>query len=106
MSCVGLVSVGNSYAFKLGLWGIAGLENASLGEGRGDVNGDAVEDLARLKDCGTKPGGARGLTPSRGEDDTGVAALALLMGQGAGEGRRSTVCRNGGGEVGFVVDSR
>src|SRR4051794_22438600 len=85
---------------------MAGLENASLGEGRGDVNGDAVEDLFLLKDCGINPGGARGLTPSRGEDDNGVAAPPRGICQGAGEGRRKTVCRNGGGEVEFDPDSR
>ncbi len=57
------MSVGNSYAFKLGLCGIAGLEKASLGEGRGDVKGDAVDDMALLKEDGINPGGARGLTP-------------------------------------------
>ena len=104
MSCVGLVSVGNSYAFRLGLWGIAGLEKASLGEGRGEVKGEAVEDLFLLKDDGTKPGGASGLTPRRGEDEIGVAPRGIC--HGAGEGRRKTVCRIGGGEVALDEPSR
>jgi hypothetical protein len=98
MSCVGLVSLGNSYALRLGLCGITGLEKASRGEGRGEVKGEAVEDFARLNDCGTKPGGASGLAPRRGDEDTGVVP-PLGIGQGAGEGRRKTVCRKGGGEV-------
>ena len=100
------MSRGNSYAFRLGLCGIAGLENASLGEGRGDVKGEAVEDLFLAKDCETNPGGARGLTPSRGEDDNGVAAPPRGICHGAGEGRRKTVCRKGGGEVELVPASR
>ena len=106
MSCVGLVSVGNSYAFKLGLWGMAGLEKASLGEGRGEVKGEAVDDLALLKSRGINPGGARGLTPRRGDDDTGVPAPPRGICHGAGDGRRRTVCRTGGGEAGLVDDSR
>ena len=85
---------------------MAGLEKASLGEGRGDVNGEAVDDLALLKSRGINPGGARGLTPRRGEDDTGVPAPPRGICHGAGDGRRRTVCRTGGGEVGFVEDSR
>jgi len=86
---------------------MAGLEKASLGEGRGDVKGEAVDDIARVNDCGTNPGGARGLTPRRGEDDTGVPLLPRGIGHGAGDAaRRRTVCRIGGGELGFVEDSR
>lgn len=107
MSCVGLESVWNSYAFRLGLCGIAGLEKASLGEGRGEVKGEAVDDFALLKEDGINPGGARGLTPSRGEDETGVPELPRGIGHGAGDAaRRKTVCRIGGGELGFVVNSR
>lgn len=70
------------------------------------MNGEAVEDLFLLNDCGTKPGGARGLTPNRGDDDNGVAALPRGICQGAGEGRRRTVCRSGGGDVEPEADSR
>jgi hypothetical protein len=104
MSCVGLVSVGNSYALRLGLWGIAGLEKASLGEGRGDVKGEAVEDFVLVKACGMNPGGASGLTPRRGEDEIGVAPRGIC--QGAGDGRRKTVCRKDDGEVAFDEASR
>jgi hypothetical protein len=83
---------------------MAGLEKASLGDGRGEVNGDAVEDFVLLKFCGTNPGGASGLTPSRGEEEIGVAPRGIC--QGAGDGRRKTVCRMGGGDVAFVVLSR
>lgn len=84
---------------------MTGLENANRGEGRGEVNGEAVEDFARLNDCGTYPGGASGLAPSRGDDDTGVVPPRGI-GQGAGEARRRTVCRMGGGEVVLVVPPR
>jgi hypothetical protein len=69
------------------MW-ICGLEKASLGEGRGDVKGDAVEEMARVKPGLPipKPGG--GLI-SRGEWLTGVGAR--LTCHGAGEGRRMTV---------------
>jgi hypothetical protein len=83
---------------------MAGLEKASLGEGRGEVKGDAVEDFVRLKDGGINPGGASGLTPRRGEEEFGVARRGI--GQGAGEGRRKTVCRIGGGEAAFDEPSR
>jgi hypothetical protein len=105
MSCVGAVSVGNSYALRLGLWGMTGLENARRGDGRGDVKGEAVEDFALLKACGTNPGGARGLAPRRGEDDIGVVPPRGI-GQGAGEARRKTVWRIGGGEVVLEVPPR
>jgi len=105
MSCVGLVSRGNSYAFRLGLCGMAGLENAKRGDGRGDVKGDAVDDMARLNDWGMNPGGARGLTPSRGEEEIGVP-LPLGICHGAGEGRRRTVWRMGGGDVAALGPSR
>lgn len=85
---------------------MAGLEKASLGEGRGEVKGEAVEDLALLKSRGINPGGARGLTPSRGDDDTGVFESPRGICHGAGEDLRMIVCRIGGGEPGFVVDSR
>ena len=77
---------------------MTGLENASRGEGRGEVKGDAVEDFARLNDWGINPGGARGLAPRRGEEETGVVPPREI-GQGAGEARRKTVWRIGGGEV-------
>ena len=83
---------------------MTGLEKASLGEGRGEVKGEAVEDFVLLKDCGTKPGGASGLTPRRGEEEIGVAPRGIC--QGAGEGRRKTVCRIGGGEAAFDEPSR
>jgi hypothetical protein len=69
------------------------------------VNGEAVEDLALLKACGIKPGGARGLTPKRGEDDMEVAP-PLGICHGAGEGRRKMVWRKGGGDVAFIETSR
>ena len=72
------------------------LEKASRGEWRGEVNGDAVEDFVLLKGGGTKPGGARGLTPRRGEE-TGVEPRGIC--HGAGDALRKTVCRIGGGEV-------
>lgn len=50
------------------------------------------------------PGGARGLTPRRGEEETGVVPRGIC--QGAGEGRRKTACRKGGGEAGLTVASR
>jgi len=68
------------------------------------VKGDAVEDFALVRDCGINPGGASGLTPRRGEDDIGVAPRGIC--HGAGEGRRKTVCRKGGGEVAFEDASR
>src|ERR1700761_6679164 len=78
---------------------MVGLEKASRGEGRGEVNGDAVEDFVLLKDGGINPGGASGLTPRRGEEEIGVAPRGIC--QGAGEGRRKTVCRIGGGDAAF-----
>jgi hypothetical protein len=89
---------------RLGLWGIAGLEKASLGDGRGEVKGEAVDDFVLVKDCGINPGGASGLTPRRGEDEIGVAPRDIC--QGAGDGRRKTVCRKDGGEVAFEEESR
>lgn len=83
---------------------MAGLEKASRGDGRGEVNGDAVDDFVRLKFCGMNPGGASGLTPSRGEEDIGVEPRGIC--QGAGDALRKTVCRMGGGEVAVVVLSR
>lgn len=55
----------------MGLWGIAGVAKARRGEARGEEKGDAVDDMDRYVE-GTKPGGARGLTPRRGELDAGV----------------------------------
>ena len=83
---------------------MAGVEKASRGEGRGDVKGEAVEDFVLLKDCGTKPGGASGLTPRRGEEEIGVAPRGIC--HEAGEGLRKTVCRIGGGEAAFDDPSR
>ena len=91
----------NWYAFRLGLWG-TGTAKASRGEGRGEPNGDAVEDLVRLKVVGTKPGGARGLTPRRGEPESGVPGPR----HDAGDGRRRIVCLMGGGEVALPPPSR
>lgn len=86
---------------------MVGLEKASRGDGRGEVKGEAVEDFALLKDCGTKPGGARGLAPKRGEDDIETAAPPLGICHGAGDGRRKTVWRmGGGGDVALEVPSR
>ncbi len=70
--------------------------------GGGEPKGEAVEDLVRLKVVGTKPGGASGLTPKRGELDNGVPEPR----QEAGDGRRSIVCRMGGGEVALPPPSR
>jgi hypothetical protein len=86
---------------------MAGLEKASRGEGLGDVKGEAVDDnvLFIAKDCGINPGGARGLTPRRGEDETEVLP-PLDICHGAGDGLRKTVCRIGGGEEADVVPSR
>jgi hypothetical protein len=49
-----------------------------------------------------KPGGARGLTPNRGELESGVPEPR----QEAGDGRRRMVCRIGGGEVVLPPPSR
>lgn len=67
---------------------MCGLEKARRGEGRGDVNGEAVEDFARVKAGGTMPKPGGGLTV-RGELFTGVGTRFAC--QGAGEGRRITV---------------
>lgn len=80
---------------------MAGVAKASLGEGRGDEKGEAAEDLDLVKD-GTKPGGASGLTPRRGEPERGVA----LPRHEAGDGRRRMVWRMGGGEAAFPTPSR
>jgi hypothetical protein len=104
MSCVGLVSVGNSYAFRLGLWGMAGLEKASRGDGRGEVKGDAVDDFPLLNDGGM-PDEAREVTPSRGEDEAGDA-LPRGICHGAGDGLLRTVWRKGGGDDAVVGPSR
>ena len=54
---------------------MAGLEKLSRGDGRGDVKGElAIADLVLLKEEGTKPGGASGLTPRRGEECADGAA--------------------------------
>lgn len=79
---------------------MAGLEKASLGDGRGEVKGDAARDFVRLNDGGTNPGGARGLTPRRGEELTGVALFPRGICHEAGEGLRKIWCRKGGGEAG------
>jgi len=104
MSGAGLYSL-NSYAFRLGLCGI-GLAKARRGEGRGDVKGEAVKDLALVKAGGAmpKPGGGAGLTPVIVGEAKGVPARGIC--QGAGEDRRMTVCRRGGGEVEGAVESR
>ena len=70
-----------------------GLANASRGEGRGEVKGDAMEDLARVKAGGAFPkleAGAE-LTPVRGGDPRGVEVRDDC--HGAGEHLRMTVCR-------------
>jgi hypothetical protein len=84
---------------------MTGLERASRGDGRGEVKGEAVEDIVLLKDCGTNPGGARGLAARRGEEEMEVAPPRGI-GQGAGEGRRKIVCRMGAGEFAFDEASR
>jgi hypothetical protein len=65
-----------------------GLEKASRGEGRGEVKGDAFDDLALEKPGGAmpKPGGGCMVL---GEWFTGVGTR--LACQGAGDGRRMTV---------------
>ncbi len=78
---------------------MAGLEKARRGEGRGDVNGDAVDDFARLKDWGTKPGGARGLTPRRGEEEIGGVPAPRDICHGAGDALLNTVWRIDGGDA-------
>jgi len=84
---------------------MAGLEKASRGEGRGDVKGEAADDFARLPSPGgKKPGGAKGETPSLGEEDTGVLTRGIC--HGAGEGRRMVIWRMGGGEDVPAVPSR
>lgn len=83
---------------------MAGLENARRGEGRGEVKGEPWIDLVREKDCGINPWGARGLTPRRGDEDTGVPTRGIC--HGAGDGRRRFVCRIAGGELAFAALSR
>jgi len=68
---------------------MAGLEKASRGDGRGEVNGDAVDDFPLLNDGGM-PDEAREVTPSRGEDEAGDAAPRGIC-HGAGDGLRRTV---------------
>ena len=96
--------MGNSYAFRLGLWGIAGLEKASRGDGRGEVKGDAVDDFPLLKDGGM-PEETREVTPSRGEDEAGDEVPREIC-HGAGDGLLRTVCRKGGGDDAVVGPSR
>ncbi len=81
---------------------MTGVAKARRGDGRGDPKGDAVDDLARLKVDGTKPGGARGLTPRRGEPESGVPEPR----HEAGDGLRRMVCRMGGGDVAVPPPSR
>lgn len=102
ISCAGVVSLANSYALRFGLLGITGAAKASRGDGRGDEKGETVEDLVLLRLVGMKPGGASGLTPKRGDPDTGVAEPR----HEAGDGRRRMVCRMGGGEVALPPVSR
>lgn len=102
-SAFGLTPSLNWYALRLGLCGICGLEKARRGDGRGDVNGEAVEDFARVKAGGAMPKPGGGLMV-RGELLTGVGAL--LACQGAGEGRRITVWRLGGGLLEELPASR
>lgn len=83
-----------------------GLENASRGEGRGEVKGEAVEDLVLIKAGGAtpKPGGGAGLDVTPGDEAEGVDERCSC--HGAGEGRRTTVWRIGTGEEEGPFDSR
>lgn len=66
------------------------LAKARRGEGRGEVKGEAVEDLALVKAGAIpKPGGRAGLAPVIVGEATGVTPRGIC--QGAGEGRRMTV---------------
>lgn len=78
------------------------MASARRGDARGEEKGDAVDDFARLNEDGTKPGGASGLTPSRGDPDRGVPELR----HDAGDGRRRMLCRIGGGDVEVPPPSR
>lgn len=76
---------------------MAGLEKPIRGEGRGDVKGEAPVVFARLPNPGgMKPGGAKGETPSLGEEDKGVFPRGIC--HEAGDGRRIIIWRIGGGE--------
>lgn len=87
-SVFGLVPSENWYALRLGLCGMWGLEKARRGDGRGEVNGEAFEDLAREKPGGSVPKPGGGCTV-RGDCETGVGTRFAC--QGAGDGRRMMV---------------
>ena len=78
---------------------------ASLGEGRGEVKGDAVEDFA-LDNAGgmtAKPCDEAGLAPVKEGEPKGVVALGIC--HGAGEPRRKKALRLGGDVAGGSVVS-
>src|SRR5690242_17893323 len=105
-SLFGLAPSLNWYALRLGLWGMCGVAKAMRGDGRGEVKGEAVPvwDFARVKAGGAMPKPGGGLT-MRGEWLlTGVGARFCC--QGAGDGRRMTVWRLGGGELEVLPASR
>lgn len=79
-----------------------GCANASRGDGRGDVNGDAVEDRGPRERTGRarwKLEMPAGLVPVIEGDDMGVAERATC--HGAGDDRRMMVCRVGGDALGL-----
>lgn len=84
---------------------MAGLEKFSRGDGRGEVKGEwALEDFL-LKDEGMKPGGTRGLTPRRGDEDA-EGPFARGICHEAGDALLRTVWRIKGGDEVFVELSR
>jgi hypothetical protein len=78
-----------------------GAESANRGEARGEVKGDAFEDLVRntAEDEAASPGGGCNL----GEDCDGVGVRVAC--HIAGEGLRITVCLEGGGEAAYPEEA-
>lgn len=68
---------------------MAGVETGSRGEGRGDVNGEAVELIVRASagGCGPSPGGGPGVA-FLGRGEPALEGVPLRCSQGAGERER------------------